>query len=298
MKLLKKGDTIGLISPASITKEEDVILAIENLKSLGFNVKVGKNVGKKYFSFAGTDEEKIEDLHSMFEDKEVDGIVSLRGGYGCIRLLDRINYEIIKNNPKPFVGFSDLTALHMAFYTKCELQTFHGPMAVSNFGKLEVNKITLEDFFKNLTTNISGEAIGNSNIEFIAEGEVEGVLVGGNLSVLTSLIGSEFDLDYTDKILFLEDIAEPTYKIDKMLWQLKNMGVYKKIKGIILGDYNDCEKADESYMSLDEVFDSHFKNAKFPVIKNFQSGHCEPMYTLPLGRKVKISSKDKKVIII
>lgn len=298
MKLLKKGDTIGVLSPANRTKPEDVLKAIENLKSFGFNVKVGKNVGKTYYSFAGTDEEKIEDLMDMFQDNEVDAIVSLRGGYGCMRLLTRIDYEIIKNNPKPFVGFSDLTALHMAFYTKCGMNTFHGPMAVSNFSKPVINEITLNDFLRNLTTDMTGQVIGNTDFDVLTEGEAEGVLVGGNLAVLTSLIGSEFDLDYTDKILFLEDITEPTYKIDKMLWQLKNMGVYEKLRGVILGDYNECEKDGEFDMSLDEVFDSHFKGVNFPVIKNFQSGHCEPMYTVPFGKVVKLSCADKKVTML
>lgn len=297
MKKLRKGDTIGLISPASFPKEKDIGKAIKKIEELGYKVKLGKNVGKKYFSMAGTDDERASDIMDMFLDKEIKAIISLRGGYGCIRLLEKLDYNIIKNNPKIFVGYSDLTALHMAFYTKSNLKSFHGPMGASNFAR-EIDDITIESFFNMVSQNIEDTYIGNSDVKFLSHGIAKGELVGGNLAVLTSLIGSEYDLDYKDKVLFLEDIGENTYKIDRMLWQLKNKGVFNEVSGIILGDFSYCEKSSDEDMNLEEVFKDHFENLYKPVVMNFKSGHCEPMITLPFGEKILIDSKKEFIKIL
>ena len=297
MKRLKIGDTIGLVAPASSVNKDKLKSSIENLEKLGFKVKVGKSIENIWYSFAGTDEERATDINNFFQDKDVDAIMCVRGGYGGIRMLSLLDYEVVRNNPKPFIGYSDVTSLHMAFFKKCNLKTFHGPMAVSNFSE-EYNSDTLDDFIKVMTSNES-YTIKNfyEKIYFYNTLKGSGQLVGGNLAVLVSNLGTEFDLEYDNKILFLEDIGESTYKIDRMLWQLKNLGIFDKVSGIVLGDFKNCDKSSEDDMSLQDVFYSHFKDLKKPVCYNLKSGHCTPMLTLEFGEILEIDGEKEQLIV-
>ena len=191
MKNLKKGDTIGFVAPASSINKEKLIEAIKNLKELGFNIKIGNSVEKNWYSFAGTDKERADDINNFFKDSEVDAIMCVRGGYGGIRILPFLDYENIKKNQKPFIGYSDVTSLHMAFFKKCGLQTYHGPMAVSNFSK-DYNSETLNDFLRVMNTDETYE-IKNFNEKLFFYNNLKGVgeLVGGNLAVLVSNLGTE-----------------------------------------------------------------------------------------------------------
>ncbi|MHA4989179.1 S66 peptidase family protein [Cetobacterium somerae] len=297
MKRLKVGDTIGLVAPASSVNKDKLKSAIENLEKLGFKVKVGKSVENTWHSFAGTDEERVADINAFFQDKNVDAIMCVRGGYGGIRMLSLLDYEVIKNNPKPFIGYSDVTSLHMAFFKRCNLKTFHGPMAVSNFSG-DYNLETLNDFIKVMNSDEEYEISNfNEKLYFYNSLKGRGQLVGGNLAVLVSSLGTDYDLDYSDKILFLEDIGESTYKIDRMLWQLKNLGIFDKVSGVILGDFANCCKSSEDDMSLQDVFDSHFKNLNKPVCYNLKSGHCTPMITLEFGEILEIDGKKEQLIV-
>lgn len=294
-KRLKDGSTIGLITPASHCDEKKLREAMENLKKMGYKVKLGKNVGKKWFSFGGSDTERAEDLNSMFKDPEVDGIMCIRGGYGSIRFLNLIDYDFIRENPKVFIGYSDITSLHQALYKKCKLVTYHGPMAVSNLSN-SFNEITKNDFQK----SIRGErgSIITEDFEILKDGSTKGVLVGGNLTTLISNLGTEYEIDYEDKILFLEDIGENTYKIDRMLNQLKNAKIFHKVRGVILGDFSFCEKGGDDHMELMEVFKNFFKDFEKPVIHNFRSGHCEPMITIPFGVEVLLDTLTGKLEVL
>lgn len=296
-KKIVKGSVIGLITPSSICDLKKLDKAMENLEKMGYKVKLGKNVGKRWHSFGGTDLERAEDLNNMFKDNEVDGILCIRGGYGSIRFLDYIDYNLIQENPKLLIGYSDITSLHQALYKKCNLVTLHGPMAVSNFSE-EINEITKNHFIKSIEGLCDKNLLGNIPFEVLVKGECEGILVGGNLTTLVSHIGGEYEIDYKDKILFIEDIGENTYKIDRMLCQLKNRGVLNKLKGVIIGDFSYCEKGGEDHMSLEEVFYNYFNNLKKPVIFNVKSGHCEPMLTLPFGVKIKINTDEKKIELL
>lgn len=289
---LKRGDTIGLVAPAGSIEKEVLESAIENLTTMGFKVKVGESVTKKWYSFAGTDEKRAKDINDFFKDKGIEAIMCVRGGYGCTRLLELLDYEEIKKNPKPFIGYSDITSVLLALYKKCGMKSYHGPMGVSNFSG-SYDRETLNHFlgvvmedFKECNLENFGEEIG-----FYNSLKGEGVLIGGNLAVLVSNLRSEYDIDYRDKILFIEEISESTYKIDRMLWQLKNAGVLNEISGIILGDFKNCEKSSEHDMSLKEVFDFHFANLKKPVCYNLKSGHCKPMLTLEFGGTYRIDGE-------
>lgn len=300
-RALKPGDTLGLLAPASMTDHQNVDKAIEKLKKMGFNVKVGKSPYKRYGYLSGEDKVRADDINSMFKDKEIDGIICTRGGYGTPRILPLLDYDAIRDNPKVFIGFSDITALHIAFNQKSELVTYHGPMAVSNLIK-GVSEFTMESLLDSVSRTASERVINNpegTKVETVCQGIAEGIVTGGNLSLLTNSIGTPYEIDTKGKILFIEEISEDVYKIDRALNQLKLAGKFEDAIGIILGDFNDCDKSkhDES-LSLMEVINHHIKNANKPTIFNLKSGHCEPMITLPLGIKVRLDATERRITIL
>ena len=300
-RALKPGDTLGLLAPASMTDHQNVDKAIEKLKKMGFNVKVGKSPYKRYGYLSGEDKVRADDINSMFKDKEIDGIICTRGGYGTPRILPLLDYDAIRDNPKVFIGFSDITALHIAFNQKSELVTYHGPMAVSNLIK-GVSEFTMESLLDSVSRTASERVINNpegTKVETVCQGTSEGIITGGNLSLLTNSIGTPYEIDTKGKILFIEEISEDVYKIDRALNQLKLAGKFEDAIGIILGDFNDCDKSkhDES-LSLMEVINHHIKNANKPTIFNLKSGHCEPMITLPLGIKVRLDATERALTIL
>lgn len=298
-KKLEKGSTLGIIAPASCTSLDKLKSAKENLEKMGFKVVLGKSATSQWFSFAGTDELRAKDINDFFANPEIDAIICARGGYGCNRLIELVDFDIIKNNPKIFIGYSDITTLHMAIQRKTGLVTFHAPMAVSNFSG-EYNLDTYESFRDVLMNEHDKYELKNFSKELgiICDGEAIGEIVGGNIATIIATLGTEFDLDYNGKILFLEEVGEPTYKIDRMLNQLKKFKVFEKINGVILGDFRKCEKSSDEDMSLIEIFEDYFSNLNKPVIYNFESGHSEPMLTLPLGAKAKLNTFEKNIKII
>ena len=289
-KRLKPGDVIGIISPASSSDDiTKVNRGVEYLEKLGYRVEVGKNVGQESGYLAGSDAQRIADLHEMFKNKNIKAIFSIRGGYGSGRLLDKIDYKIIRNNPKIFVGYSDINALQMAFFAKTGLITFAGPMVAVDFHD-EVSKFTEEVFWRTITSN---RAIGriknprNEKIYVLNKGRAVGRILGGNLSLLTSLNGTEYFPKLKDAILLLEDINEAPYRIDRMLNQLRLLKVFKQIKGIILGHFVDCIEPDPNKrtFTLNEVIIEYFQGLKIPVVYNLKHGHVKDNITIPYGLK-------------
>jgi len=286
--MIKQGDTIGIISLAGACEKEKIELAVHNIEALGFKVKLSKNIYDKDRYLAGSDESKLDELYKFFHDPEIKLILNARGGYGSIRLINKINYEIITANPKPFCGFSDITALLLMFYKKCGMITYHGPMACSDFGEGVITPSgfnppspfkegSLEDFFK---------AINNESLEFAGtkiykQGSVEGILWGGNLSTVVSLCGQDFIPD-EDFIFFTEDLNEPVYKIDKMFTQLFNIEKFRQnCKGIVLGDF----------LSVDnEVWlEEFFKTFSVPTVAGFKITHLKEKITLPIGKNATLN---------
>ena len=298
-KRLKKGDTIGIIAPASCTSYEKVLEAKKNIENMGYRVILGECTKKAWYSYAGTDEERAKEINDFFKNKEIDAIICMRGGYGCNRLVELVDFQIIKENPKIFIGYSDITTLHMAINEKTGLVTFHGPMAVSNFLN-GYNEETYRHFMEVLSVPQEKRELKNfsKNLEIINGGKCQGKVVGGNLATLIATLGTEYDLDYNGKILFLEEIGEKTYKIDRFLNQLKKHGVLEKIEGVILGDFRNCPPDSEKDMSLLEVFYDYFRDLRKPVVFNFESGHSEPMLTLPLGALCEIDGDNRKITIL
>lgn len=297
---LKKGDLIGIISPASSPEDISIIEnGIRYIESFGYSTTIGKSVGNVRGYLAGTDEERVADLHQMFSDKNVRAIFCLRGGYGAVRLLDKIDYKLIKNNPKILVGFSEITALQMAFFRKAGLVTFGGPMVIPNFSR-NISPFTEKNFWKTISSvkkrkRVEAKFLFGRNLK--NPSVVSGRILGGNLAVLTSLIGSKYFPDLKESILFLEEVSEPPYKIDRMLNQLKLNNVLRKVKGIILGNFVDCEEKDatKKTLTLEKVFEDYFSNLNIPVFHSFPHGHINDLVTFPFGVKVKLNLGREKI---
>lgn len=297
-KALQRGDTIGVIAPASPPNLENMHNAIPFFEQLGLKVKLAPHVSRVHGHLAGTDEERLKDLHDMFQDEEVKAIICAGGGYGTGRIAPSVDYELIRNNPKIFWGYSDITYLHTAIRQRTGLVTFHGPMLASDIGKDDFQQIS-KDSFQQLfkpTTLIYDETI--SPLTVISEGVAEGEVVGGNLSLIVNTMGGPFEIDTKDKLLFIEDIDEPPYRIDSFLCQLKNAGKLDEVKGIIVGDFNNAvPKSERPSLTLEDVLNDYFANSGVPVMSGFKIGHCQPHFSIPLGTKAILNTKEKTLTI-
>lgn len=294
-KRLQKGDLIGIISPASSPDDLTRISSgVKYLEKLGYRTILGSNVGKNHGYLAGSDEERLSDLHSMFANKNVKAIMCVRGGYGSPRLLDKIDYKLIKRNPKIFVGYSDITALQMAFLQRANLITFAGPMLAVDFYD-EVSHYTEEFFWRIVTSNKKIGRIENPNnekIHYLKKGTASGQIIGGNLALLVSLMGTSFSPDYRNKILLLEDTGEAPYRLDRLFNQLRIAKVFDKVRAIILGAFTDCKELDptKKTLTLGEVIEDYFSRLKKPVVYNVQHGHIKDNITIPFGIRIKLNA--------
>jgi muramoyltetrapeptide carboxypeptidase len=304
---LKKGDKIALVTPGSYITEEEKEESIDAFYELGFRVTYSKRLMQKNGFFSATDEERAADINEMFERKDVQGIMCARGGYGCARILPYLDYDLIEDNPKPLIGFSDVTALHYAIYKKSNLITFHGPVSISTFNKFSVKNF--EDVLMNptfeltLLNSTSGNNYNPYGITVISEGIAEGELIGGNLSIAVSLIGTEYDVDYSGKIIFLEEFIEEPYRIDRMLTQMIQAGKFEDAAGIALGVFKLCEpnKTNPSFkgsFSLMEVLKDRLGNLGIPVIYGLSIGHVVDKFTLPVGVKAELNTNTKKLKLL
>ncbi|MFY0688356.1 MAG: LD-carboxypeptidase [Cyclobacteriaceae bacterium] len=279
---LPKNPTVGLIAPASALTRSAFEKTISNMEMLGFAVKYSDNLRNRSGFLSGTDQQRIEDLHEMFADPQVDAVMCARGGYGTTRLLDEIDFEVIRNNPKPFIGYSDITALFSAFYKHCGLVGFHGPVGASSLNDFSADYL-FDVLEKGKKVKIKAE-----EPEIITSGTAEGKLIGGNLSLLTSLIGTNHDVNYKDHIVFIEEVGESTYRVDRMLTQMVSAGKFEGAKGIALGYFTDCDTSpDDPYyefsIGLSEVFKDRLGDLGIPVVTGFPFGHEPHNATLPIG---------------
>lgn len=292
---MRKGSLIGVVAPSGPLNKYSLSEIEKCLNKLGYSVKFGTSCYGSYKGYLSSEDEvRVKDIENMFLDGDVNVIMCLRGGYGTLRILDLIDYSIIKNNPKPFIGFSDITALHIAFKQKADLNTYHGLMASSS---PEWDGFSYKTLLETVNMEKSME-LQNPNREpfrVLVDGVAEGTLVGGNLAVLVSTLGTEYEIDTKGKILFLEDIGEPIYKIDRMLTQLALAGKFQNCAGIIFGDFCDCNKSNASDFGLEELLLDRVKKYNKPTICNVKAGHCMPMTTLPLGVRCVLDTKNKKV---
>lgn len=290
-KPLKKGDTIGLIGASSPTPSERTKPAIEAMEKLGLKVIAGESCYASHGYLSGKDELRARDINRMFKNPSIAGVFCIRGGYGSARLLELLDFNIIKSNPKLFVGYSDVTALHIAFNQTCELITFHGPMPSTELYK-GVDSYTMDHYLNSI---FSDKPLGliqapkGVETKTLVGGSSEGILTGGNLSLVAASIGTKYEIDTKGKILFLEEVDEEPYRIDRMLIQLKQSGKLDSAVGIILGSWTNCiAEEPEKSLTLKEIFEELIAPLNKPTIYDFPCGHSLPSVTLPLGAKVRI----------
>lgn len=271
--------TIGIIALSGACDKEQILNAKVFFETQGFNVKLSNNIFDKDRYLAGSDDKKITELNNFFSDSDIDIIMCARGGYGAIRLINKINYDMIKNNPKIFCGFSDVTALLLMIYKKTGLITYHGPMAMSDFGNKSF-KDEQEKTYNNFLSAIKNKKLEFSGDKIYKAGTAKGIIWGGNLATVTSLCGLDFIPD-NDFVFFTEDLNEPTYKIDKMFQQLFNIEKFKNYcKGIVLGDFIDVK--DDFW--LEEYFKELIERFNIPMVSGFKITHNQEKITLPIGK--------------
>lgn len=297
---LEPGDTVGLISSGfRVDSEAEVRYAVERLNALGLKAKLGQSILKQEGYLAGTDELRAQDINSMFADSSVRAIFQLRGGWGSARLLKYLDFDTIKNNPKIFMGFSDITSLLLAIHARTGLITFHGPLAAAypwptftvNYVKGVLFEGELMTFENPLAEDEDDLTRTQHQIQVIADGETTGRMLGGNLTVLTSLLGTGYLPSWDDKILFVEDVAEDVYEVDRMLTQLELAGVLSRIRGFVFGTCTDClAKTPYGSYRLLEVIKQHIEPLKIPAWFGAMIGHQEKMFVLPEGVLVKINA--------
>ncbi|WP_342537529.1 LD-carboxypeptidase [Sporosarcina sp. FSL K6-3508] len=298
-KRLVKGDLIGIVAPASPVAREDVERSFSFLRQLGLRYVLGKSIYEVNGYLAGSDEERLADLHNMFSNPEVKGIFCAGGGYGSARYADQIDMELIHEHPKVFWGFSDITYLHTVIRQGSGLVTFHGPMLASCVAKDEFHELSGKMFgqlFEPVEVHYTEEI---SPLESLSGGIAEGEVVGGNLTQLANSLGSEFEIKTNQKLLFIEDIGEEPYKVDRLLNQLRLAGKLREAAGIIIGDFAKAQPSNpEKTLSLDEVFAHYFDGLGKPVVKGFKIGHCEPNIAIPLGVKGRLNAEEKTLTIL
>lgn len=298
-KRLQPGDTVALVSPANATYErEPIAIATEALQALGFKVRHGAHLRGRYGQFGGSDAQRAEDINTLFADPQVAGILAMTGGSGCNRIVDRLDYALIARQPKFFGGFSDLTSLVNAIHQRSGLVTFHAPVAGSEWNAFSVAhfRALVMDAEAPLLKNPTGERGDHlvqtqDRITTLRGGRARGPLVGGNLAVLASLVGTPYFPDCRGAILFLEEINEYIYRVDRMLSTLRLAGVLEQLAGVVIGKFTKCEPGDGfGTLTLDEVFDDYFLPLKVPVYRGAMIGHIKRKFTIPVGADAEIDA--------
>lgn len=289
---LSKGDTVGIIAPAGPVDEEKLKRAIPFLESLGLHVRVGEHVYKNNGFIAGTDKERINDFHEMIADPSIKAVFCARGGYGTGRIASELDYELIRTHPKIFWGYSDITYLHTAIRQQTGLITFHGPMIASDVSSEQFDEQSAHSFKQLFSPNAITYDETISPLRVISEGKVTGNLVGGNLSVFMSTLGTPYEINVKDCILLIEDIGEDPYQVDGLCNQLKQSGKLDEVAGIVIGDFR-SRTLDQSVRSEEFyfIFEHYFSHINKPVIAGFQIGHCFPNIGIPLGSRATLSSE-------
>lgn len=306
-KALSAGSLVGIVAPATaVTDPEDIAKANEVIASFGLKAVYGKNVLKGSGYKTRSVEERVADLHEMFANPKVEAIMCVRGGYGSAGLLDKLDYKLIAANPKIFCGYSDITAMHLAIQKMTGLVTFHSPVLLSAYTKYT------EDNLKSILFGAAKDnylinpeqrrGIRNAfPIQTIKSGIAKGELIGGNLSIITSLMGTDYEIETKGKILFFEDVDEPAYRIDRMLTQMKLAGKLDGLAGAIIGKCENCSSAGQGSLwdrTVGEVYEYFFADANYPVISGLMIGHTSEQLTIPVGIMAELDADSKKVKLL
>lgn len=283
---LKEGDKVAIVCPASCIRG-NIDVGIKTLEHWGLQVLVGKTVGTSYHQFAGDDQLRAADLQWALDDPSIKAVFAARGGYGTVRIIDEIDFSVFQKNPKWLVGFSDITVLHSHIQRNYKIATIHGQMPKSFESGTEASLQTLK------------QALFGEQVDFAYKqslfpnrvGEAEGKLIGGNLAILLSVLASDSDVNYDRKVLFIEDVGEAYYAVDRMLWALKRAGKFKKLAGLIVGSFSSMKDSDPAFgQTVEEIIWDKVKEFEFPVAFAYPAGHMDDNHALVLGRKVRLKT--------
>ena len=283
--LLRRGDLIGVVAPAAAVDATQVNAGVRVLEQAGYRVHIGASVFRQYGYLAGPDADRAADLEAMFVDEEVRAIFTARGGYGAGRLLPRFDLDVVREHPKIFVGYSDVTFLLAHFMERAELVTFHGPMVTG--------MAQAQDGASRLLAFLEGDRAGWNlrAAEILQPGTAEGVIVGGCLSVVVAMLGTPYDIDTGGRILFLEDVNEKPYRIDRMLTQLEQAGKLDRVVGVVFGEMAGCSADPNEVVTVRDVITRAFASASYPVVFGLPTGHGRGAATVPLGVRARLAGE-------
>jgi len=307
---LSAGDKAALVAPSSPLPDDNIERAIDSIRFLGLEPVVFPSCTMSHGYLAGKDADRARDINEAFADKSIKGVFCLRGGFGTTRILNMLDLEMIKQNPKVFAGYSDITALHLAFTQKCGFITFHSPMPNTRYRRMD--EFSLSSLKANLFSDKPlGEVFNPPGeiIETIVPGACEGIITGGNLCLLHGTLGSPYEVDTKDKILFIEEVAEMPYRLDRALTALALAGKFETCAGIILGTFAECEAPDPETsppnsvisgesLTLRQIFDEVVKPFNKPTILNFRAGHIYPQSTIPMGSLMSLDSSNGRLVFL
>jgi muramoyltetrapeptide carboxypeptidase len=292
---LKKGDLIGVVAPAGVVKTEDLGNGVRRLEELGFRVALGRSLYQSARYLAGRDQDRAADLAEMFANPEVKAVVAARGGYGTSRVIPLLDAKALARSPKIFVGSSDLTLLLHFLRSACRLVTFHGPMVSPNFGKYS-SPTTNGEFVRILGATTPPGPIDVTGVKVLKGGSGEGVLTGGCLSLVCQTIGTPYEIQTEDAILFLEDINEPPYRIDRMLTYLKQVGKFDGVRAVVFGLMPDCHPSPQELYTLEDVIRDVLADLPCPILYDFPSGHGGTNVTLPFGVRAAVEGATLSIL--
>jgi muramoyltetrapeptide carboxypeptidase len=297
--ILQKGSRVAITAPASALAPRDSLDDIvQRLRVLELEPVVYPSCSSRYYDFSATDQQRADELHQAFADPTIKGVMALRGGWGSARLLPMLDFDLIAANPKPMIGYSDITTLHMALYTKTEMVSYHGPTANASLPKQ-----TMDAFWKVVSTRESIDlALNNPEMntipgEALKQGRGSGRLLGGNLTILCSLLGTQWMPSLDGAVLCIEDIGENVYRIDRMLTQLYLAGHLKNLQGLLLGTFVDCEPRFSTSPSLTKVVEWVTKDTNYPVWIHAHFGHIDKQWTLPMGAMATLDTEEASLVL-
>ena len=295
-KKLKLGDAVGVVAPAGPVEAEALARGLKVVRQIGFRPVPGKFINGRERYLAGSDEERAEDIMTMFRNQEIKAIFCARGGYGVNRILPLLQPAVIRKNPKIVLGSSDVTLLLLYLNRKCSLISFHGPMVAGSFGRKP-----MPESQEKLKALLFGKASAKKNIcasaEVIRRGKAKGSLIGGCLTLLCRSLRTPYEIRTEGAVLLIEDVHERPYRIDGMLWQLRQAGKFRNVRGVIFGEMVDCQPTKKEGYSLREVIVDFFRDDSFPVLMNCPVGHGDEIWTLPLGVEVILDAGAKKLTL-
>ena len=283
---LSPGSSLGVCAPSSCFDIEKFNSGIQILEDLGFKVKVPEEIFKRKRYLAGNDVLRARVINQFFSDPDIDGIICARGGFGSMRILDHLNWSTIRQNPKPFIGFSDNTAVLLSIIGETGNLVVHGPTVVS---LANAKKETIDAFYNTLAGSLDKIDVTNGRI--LKSGKCTGVLKGGNLSTISHLLGTRFQPDFKNTILFIEDIGESAYKIDRMLTQMKMAGLFEGIRGVIIGSFENCD----NYGYIEEILVEIYEEYNIPVLSGLDSGHGKINLSLCMGTHIQMDTEPARI---